>query len=386
VPQLIRMAVKKGYRLFFLGATDESNAQAAANVRAEFPDVKIAGSYSPPFRPLLEMDHAEIIRRIRAAQPDVLFVAFGCPKAEKWIAMHYRALGVPVVIGVGATIDFLAGRMKRAPVWMQDAGVEWIYRLCQEPRRLLKRYVTDLWHFSGAIVSQCWELKWRNRATSGAEPSSTVVIRPTWQRIDAGERLDVESLSHDKLWQRLPTDDRHCLLDLESVKFIDSTGVAMLVRLQKQIRAAGRHVILLSPSSAVRRALTVMRLNELFEIAEDANEARLLIETRASEKSALVLNGSSRPLVWQGEITTLNADQVWQQTWKKINSAKTTRDEWVIDLSRVRFMDSSGIGVMARAKALAPQSGVRFRFTEPSPAVRSVLGTAKLESLLDQSP
>lgn len=168
IPQLIRVAAKKNYRLFFLGATPEANAQAVAKVRARFPNLEI-GHYSPPFRPLLEMDHADIARRIRAARPDILLVAFGCPKAEKWMAMNYRALGVPVMIGVGGTIDFLAGRLKRAPVWMRHAGLEWLFRLGQEPRRLFRRYATDLWRFSRAVVGELWHVKFMPRRRPPAE-------------------------------------------------------------------------------------------------------------------------------------------------------------------------------------------------------------------------
>ena len=175
-PQLIRLAAKNHYRLFLLGAAPEANEQAAANVRAQFPNLRVA-RYSPPFRPLPEMDDAEIAGWIRAARPDILLVAFGCPKAEKWMARHYRALGVPVVIGVGGTIDFLAGRVKRAPVWMQRAGLEWLFRLCQEPRRLFKRYATDLWHFGRAIGAELWRVKFRSRRGPGGEISE-VADRP----------------------------------------------------------------------------------------------------------------------------------------------------------------------------------------------------------------
>src|SRR5260221_12022828 len=100
-----------------------------ANLRRQVPRLKIAGNYSPPYKPLLEMDHDEIKRRIQEASPDLLFVSFGCPKQEKWMAMHYRSLGVPVIVGAGATIDFLAGRVSRSPVWMQRSGTEGIFRL-----------------------------------------------------------------------------------------------------------------------------------------------------------------------------------------------------------------------------------------------------------------
>ncbi len=113
------------------------------------------------------MDNEEITKQIRAARPDILLVAFGCPKAEKWIAANYRALGVPVTIGVGGTIDFLAGRIKRAPVWMQRAGLEWIFRFWQEPGRLFKRYATDLWHFGCAMIAEICRMKFRARRKPG---------------------------------------------------------------------------------------------------------------------------------------------------------------------------------------------------------------------------
>ncbi|HEY2328458.1 MAG TPA: WecB/TagA/CpsF family glycosyltransferase [Verrucomicrobiae bacterium] len=162
VPELIRVAARKNHRLFFLGAAPEANAQAVINVRKQFPNIIVAG-FSPPFRPLPEMDNAEIAGRIRAARPDILFVAFGCPKAEKWMAENFQSLGVPVTIGVGGTIDFLAGRVKRAPRWVQRAGLEWIFRLCQEPCRLFRRYAADLWFFGWAMTAELWRAKFRRQ-------------------------------------------------------------------------------------------------------------------------------------------------------------------------------------------------------------------------------
>lgn len=156
VPLLLQRASEKGYSVFFLGAAPESAEAAVARVRAQYPHLNIAGHYSPPYRDLLEMDHEAIAGRIKAAQPDLLLVSFGCPKQEKWMAMYYQSLGVPVMIGVGGTIDFLAGRLKRAPLWMQRSGLEWIYRMIQEPRRLFKRYVKDLWSFGWGVLAQCF--------------------------------------------------------------------------------------------------------------------------------------------------------------------------------------------------------------------------------------
>jgi polysaccharide biosynthesis protein PslH len=144
VPQLLAKAEQKNWSVYFLGGQEKVLEQAVRNVGLKHRNLRIAGAYSPPFAPLDQMPNEDICARIRAAKPDMLLVSFGCPKQEKWIARNYEAAKVPVCIGVGATIDFLAGSMKRAPRWMQVIGAEWIFRLAQEPRRLLKRYATDL--------------------------------------------------------------------------------------------------------------------------------------------------------------------------------------------------------------------------------------------------
>jgi N-acetylglucosaminyldiphosphoundecaprenol N-acetyl-beta-D-mannosaminyltransferase len=279
VPRLIDLAATRNYRLFFLGATPEANAQAVANLHARFPNLNISGHYSPPFRPLSELDHDEIAERIHAAKPDLLFVAFGCPKAEKWIARHYRSLGVPVTIGVGATIDFLAGRVKRAPVWMQQAGLEWLFRLGQEPRRLFRRYATDLWHFSWGIAAQWWRTRSFLKGRPGQSESLATVVEPTWQRIQSPERLNVDAVRRGAhTWEQAVT--RHCLLDLGAVRVIDSTGVGLLLDLRKRLLSIGRCLVLLAPSKAVQRTLKWMRIHDVFLTAEDALDARRVIEAQ----------------------------------------------------------------------------------------------------------
>jgi N-acetylglucosaminyldiphosphoundecaprenol N-acetyl-beta-D-mannosaminyltransferase len=143
VPELARLSAERGYRLFLLGAEEESSAGTAAWMEKNHPGVCIAGRYSPKHQPLEEMDHEEILQRIEAARPDILLVAFGNPKQEKWLAMHRRRLKAPVCIGVGGSFDFLSGRIPRAPLWMQQSGMEWLYRMFQEPSRLARRYVSN---------------------------------------------------------------------------------------------------------------------------------------------------------------------------------------------------------------------------------------------------
>jgi len=123
VPRLAAHAEKMGYRIFLLGGEISSLEGAAKNLKLQFPGLPEVRYYSPPFAPLHEFDNQLILREIQQAKPDILLVAFGCPKQEKWIYLHYRKLGVPCCIGVGATIDFLAGKVSRAPAWVARTGM-----------------------------------------------------------------------------------------------------------------------------------------------------------------------------------------------------------------------------------------------------------------------
>ncbi len=145
-PDLIEMAVSHsqlhGSSVFFLGAAPGVAATAAERLRELHGDFQLAGTYVPPFGPLDGAEDERIRRSISDARPDFLFVAFGCPKQDFWISEH-ADLGVPVAAGIGGSLDFLAGTTKRAPAWAQKSGLEWTYRLRQEPRRLAKRYLVD---------------------------------------------------------------------------------------------------------------------------------------------------------------------------------------------------------------------------------------------------
>lgn len=135
------LAAARGYRIFLLGAEPGVAAAAAAELRARWPALQIAGTYSPPVGPFTPDEDARMVAHIRTARPDLLFVAFGAPKQELWIRRHLDVLGAPVCVGVGGAFNFVAGRVRRAPTWMQRAGLEWAYRLSQEPRRLWRRYI-----------------------------------------------------------------------------------------------------------------------------------------------------------------------------------------------------------------------------------------------------
>jgi N-acetylglucosaminyldiphosphoundecaprenol N-acetyl-beta-D-mannosaminyltransferase len=389
VPLLIRLASEKGYRIFFLGSTPEATTQAVHSLLGQYPNLQIAGSYSPSVSPLLDMNHTEMIQQVRDAKPDLLFVAFGCPKQEKWIAMHYRNLGVPVAIGVGATIDFLAGRFKRAPVWMRRTGTEWIYRLMQEPRRLFHRYVKDLWVFGWGIFFQWWRLQFCLRRQRGRGESVSAASGTGWFQIKLPERLDMEAVQRNQpTWEQVFTSQRSCLLDAVNVRFIDSSGVGHLIRIHKRLRQAGHHLILIGPGTAVRRALKLMHLNDFFLVAEDVPGAVQLLQDQPPPDELVLVrpeeSGSMR-MYWHGEITAANADRVWEVAMGYIDSLARTQNHLVIDLAMLRFIDSTGLGLMIRAKKHAQPKEMTIHFAHPQANVLNVLQIARLEPfLLDQ--
>lgn len=146
-------AAEKGHRVFLLGAGPGIAEAAAENLVNRYPGLQIVGVECPPFRRLTVDEESQQFGRIREARPDILFVAFGQPKGELWIAEHLEELGVPVCVQVGASLDFVAGKVKRSPKWMQRVGVEWVYRLAQEPRRLAGRYLSNIRFLLKAIFA-----------------------------------------------------------------------------------------------------------------------------------------------------------------------------------------------------------------------------------------
>ena len=133
---------ERGHRVWLYGGRDQGSlVQLALNMRQRHPNIKIVGGYSPPFHALSPKEEDDVVRQINDARPDVLWVGIGVPKQEKWMARMRDRLEVPVMCGVGAAFDFHAGRISQAPGWMQQRGLEWIYRIAQEPRRLLPRYL-----------------------------------------------------------------------------------------------------------------------------------------------------------------------------------------------------------------------------------------------------
>ncbi len=152
-PQVCKMAAENGFSIFILGAMEGVAQKAAQKLKKTYPGLMVVGYYSPPHG--FENNEDEInniVDMINKSNADILAVALGAPKGEKFIYQVRNRISVSVSMQIGATIDFIAGRIKRAPKWMSNHGLEWLYRIFQDPKRMFKRYVRDAWEIIPIII------------------------------------------------------------------------------------------------------------------------------------------------------------------------------------------------------------------------------------------
>ena len=156
---LCELSIERGYSHYFYGGAEGVPALLAARLQKRFPGLNVTGTYSPPYRPLAAAEDAHIVEQINRAAPDLVWVGLGTPQQDLWMASHRDRLSAPVLIGVGAAFDFHTGRIPQAPKWMQNNGLEWLFRLVQEPRRLWYRYLVYNPLFVGLVLLQALGLK-----------------------------------------------------------------------------------------------------------------------------------------------------------------------------------------------------------------------------------
>ena len=173
--ELARASATTGLRLFFLGGVEDAADEAKAAVLRRYPSAVICGTYCPP-RALFETDAEQIKIRetVQASEADILLVGFGAPKQEKWIAANKDLLSVPVSIGVGGSFEMASGLVRRAPVWMQEAGLEWAHRFAQEPTRLFRRYFVRDLPFLLLLICRTLAYRW-----SSVPPAAPTIVTGT---------------------------------------------------------------------------------------------------------------------------------------------------------------------------------------------------------------
>jgi len=264
VPRLAALSARKGYKIFLLGGREGVADRCAALLESKFPGVQIVGTYAPNEQSLTRMDHTEILSRVHAARPDILLVAFGNPKQEKWIWMHRKRLGVPVSMGVGGSFDILVGDMRRAPRWIQRCGMEWAMRFLQEPARLGPRYLRD---FAGLFrrLPVAMGAAWLQRpflGISNVDKASTPQALHVYLHGKlSGEMADeLNTATAESVLNGLVM-----VVHLDGVRQITAAGLGVMLAVRRQLLEAGLSLSLAGVSLRQRFLLHAWRLKPLFD-------------------------------------------------------------------------------------------------------------------------
>lgn len=265
VLQLAGRAAQKNYAIYLLGATPEVASRAAEILVEKHPGLNIVG-VSSPMIPSIEDTPPEILAEIRRLRPDILLVAFGNPKQEKWIARYGMQLHVPVMIGVGGTLDFISGIKKRAPQWMQRSGLEWTHRLAQEPGRLWRRYTRDIFVFGRLFLQQWWRMRPAGPQTgslsSRKQADSLVISAAGCLSLENTPALSALAL------QAIQTAPR-VAIDLSQVTRIDASALGALVDLTRQARDRGGELVLINIPASIQETLNFLQMDRFFHLPLD---------------------------------------------------------------------------------------------------------------------
>jgi len=272
LPQLARLSAERGYTIYLLGAVESSSYAAVRTLEAQYPGVKIVGRHCPPMQPLDQMDNEDILRRIRAAKPDILLVAFGNPKQEMWLARNRGRLEVPVCMGIGGSLNMISGIVPRSPEFFQSRGIEWLYRASREPNRLVGRYASDFLTVLPALFRQFMALwlegKHEPLISIRAEQLPGATVLHFTGGLFGCDLADLEEAINSNLRPH-----RHLVLDLSGVSAIGGDVLTMFIRLAASLQARRSGLWLTGPRPSSFRMLHACRITDLIQVCPTQADA-----------------------------------------------------------------------------------------------------------------
>lgn len=290
VPELAKLSQEKGYGIFFLGSSDASSLAAAETLKERYPMMKLVGRYSPPLAPLHEMDHEDLLRRIRDAKPQIILVGFGNPKQEMWIHRHRDRLPAAVIIGIGGSLDMIAGKLRRAPRWIQTLQMEWLFRVAQEPIRLLPRYTHDtvaLIKFLplGLAANRMQPFERRQRGSAvDVRSGFRVFVTPGKMGDRAAAQLVQAARAAVEHGETL-------VVDMAATLRIEAEGLGGLLEARRILLDEGLWIWLTTMSNPVSRVLQFSAIADLFRVAP--SPAAAIQATRNAQSSLHVATGDT---------------------------------------------------------------------------------------------
>lgn len=389
VPALIAHANHTGHRFYFLGGRGDIAEQAAKVLKEKYPDINIVECSSPFVYTegqgfiTSEEEDSVIVEQINQAKVDILLVGFGNPKQEIWINRNRDQLQVPIAIGIGGTYEFIAGTISRAPEWMQKSGLEWIYRISQQPKRLFKRYFIGLIKLAILtlpLLITHMQRKWFMQKID--QPDITIssshsgllyhIIVP--KRADAAWAESIKAiLEKEKLYQQ------NLLFDFQETNFMDSSALGFLIRTWRETKSNqskiyffnlhNENLIALFKVSRVWDFLTEHQFENLETVIEDIKTQKtfFILVTHQETYNKITLYGR------------LDAEQSRSITLSALKT-ELKHPNTITDLSQLRFIDSTGLRLLIDLKRQLGNNPNKLVFCNPSENIYQLL---KLTRLLD---
>ena len=393
VPMLAELCANEGFSLYGLGGAPGVAEKATERLAQRYPGLRIAGCYSPPKADVLSMNNADILSKLAAADPDILLVAFGAPKQEKWVNMHLRDWHVPVSIGVGGSLDFLAGAQKRAPRIVQRCALEWLWRMLSDPSRLFKRYVSNLFFFAGALIKLLFLRYGPGGRTQGAttpaaefgELASLHAKRVLFPGAADNRAVELFRKACDG-----GDGIRSLVVDLGQRDWLNILELGALVEVSRVCRSEGRRLYVLARNSRAARAIRFFRLDHYLHMAERVEEIIQAIReqrSRDGDGEMCSLSGGRLVLTLPTELTVTNVDQFraqFEKTWQVLEQ-KEKRDGITVDATAVEFLDSAALGFLNAIRKQAAQTGLDFRCFGFHGAALQTLKIARLDALFTEA-
>jgi N-acetylglucosaminyldiphosphoundecaprenol N-acetyl-beta-D-mannosaminyltransferase len=410
IPALCKTAAERNARIFLLGGTDEVTREAANKLQADNPGLNICGIATPHVKIEGEeiddeINDIRLVKQINEARPDILFIGFGNPKQLVWFNRNRDRLQVPVSIGIGGAFDFLAGKVKRAPVWMQKNGLEWVYRLSQDPKRLWKRYFNDLFKFSfmalPVVVGKYREKlfgsgKKINQPESHMQSGIGLDTSSFIESFNYNGRLHVqiilpETANSEWLNNNIDLLNHHInsenpvILDFAKVDFIDTRVISYLANEFNKAENDDLYGIKMNNESVIGK-LKAERVYELFSgrlLATTPDVLKQLNTDKIFSDFYYLLNYTNETTVLRlfGRLDFAAMRQINFDDLFDVTLDKTT----VIDMSNLDFVDSTGLVFFIKLKKYLENSNQQIYLSNLNDVTRQIFRITKLDQVFEIS-
>ncbi len=395
VPALSKVVEKMGHSIFFLGGRGDIGQQAADKLKAQHPDLNIAGVYSPfvytegeEMLDSKEQDE-EIIKRINETKPDILLIGFGNPKQELWFNRNKHKLNAAVTIGIGGTYEFIVGNVSRAPIWIQNSGMEWVYRITQDPKRLWKRYVIGLSKLSALtlpMLSRSFLHHTKNKSLIQSKQVFSSVIKPGSNlnevKIILSKKLTSDSMQiFIKHSNGYSIKCKKVILDYTDVEFIDSNALGMLVRFYKRLQNKG--IEILSDGLVNKDIIDLFKVNHMWNLLNtQISPPKLSIKDDERNKQFLRINEKTIDYTLATLYGRLDANLVTKINFSDIKQTLGGND-LILDLSHLDFVDSAGLRLFFYLQKEFKKENKKFILMNPTKLVTQLLVITKLSNFFN---